>query len=139
MKRLQRTYPVSFPAATCCMCTTLWILFQRRPRGQAKWQRASSAARRAAGERIPLIAGNGVSALVPEVLSERPEADVTFMFRPRAVYRNARIAVFRGGKQLAVKRARILAPGEMAEITVKQNAFCESEGELTVSVEEVGA
>ena len=94
---------------------------------------------RAAGERIPLIAGNGVSALVPEVLSERPEADVTFMFRPRAVYRNARIAVFRGGKQLAVKRARILAPGEMAEITVKQNAFCESEGELTVSVEEVGA
>ena len=94
---------------------------------------------RAAGERIPLIAGNGVSALVPEVLSERPEADVTFMFRPRAVYRNARIAVFRGGKQLAVKRARILAPGEMAEITVKQDAFCESEGELTVSVEEVGA
>ena len=92
-----------------------------------------------AGERIPLIAGNGVSALVPEVLSERPEADVTFMFRPRAVYRNARIAVFRGGKQLAVKRARILAPGEMAEITVKQDAFCESEGELTVSVEEVGA
>ena len=92
-----------------------------------------------AGERIPLIAGNGVSALVPEVLSERPEADVTFMFRPRAVFRNARIAVFRGGKQLAVKRARILAPGEMAEITVKQDAFCESEGELTVSVEEVGA
>ena len=92
-----------------------------------------------AGERIPLIAGNGVSALVPEVLSKRPEADVTFMFRPRAVYRNARIAGFRGGKQLAVKRARILAPGEMAEITVKQDAFCESEGELTVSVEEVGA
>ena len=93
----------------------------------------------AGGARMPVLAGNGVSALVPEVLSERPEADVTFMFRPRAVYQNARIVVSRGGETLASKRARILAPGEMAEITVKKEALAEQQGELTVSIEEVGA
>ena len=93
----------------------------------------------AGGARMPVLAGNGVSALVPEVLSERPEADVTFMFRPRAVYQNARIVVSRGGETLASKRARILAPGEMAEITVKKEACAEQQGELTVSIEEVGA
>lgn len=91
------------------------------------------------GARMPVIAGNGVSALVPETLSEKPQMDVTFLFRPRAVYRNARITVTRGGEQLAAKRARILAPGEMAEITVKQEAFAQGEGALTVAIEEVGA
>lgn len=91
------------------------------------------------GARMPVVAGNGVSALVPETLSEKPQMDVTFLFRPRAVYRNARITVTRGGEQLAAKRARILAPGEMAEITVKQEAFAQGEGALTVAIEEVGA
>lgn len=90
------------------------------------------------GARMPVSAGNGVSALVPETLSERPQMDVTFTFRPRAVYRNARITVTRGREQLAAKRARILAPGEMAEITVKQEAFAQGEGALTVAIEEVG-
>lgn len=91
------------------------------------------------GARMPVVAGNGVSALVPETLSEKPQMDVTFLFRPRAVYRNARITVTRGGELLAAKRARILAPGEMAEITVKQEAFAQGEGALTVAIEEVGA
>ena len=59
------------------------------------------------GARMPVIAGNGVSALVPETLSEKPQMDVTFLFRPRAVYRNARITVTRGGEQLAAKLSLI--------------------------------
>ena len=84
---------------------------------------------------IPVAMGKGVSALVPQVISGAA-VDVTFMFRPREVYQNVRIVVSRGENVLAEKRARILAPGEMAEITVKADALMQGEGALTVSVEE---
>jgi len=52
------------------------------------------------------------------LVSENAEGNVNFMFRPRNVYRNARVIVEVNGEQVYSKKAMILAPGEMVNLNL---------------------
>ena len=105
----------------------------RAGRNAARW--AAGGKNEAA--RIPIEAGNGANAVVPQFISAAPQQDVTLMFRPRGVYRNATVRVLGGGEVLAQKKARILAPGEMVtmKIPADYRERCPEAASLRVEVE----
>ena len=70
------------------------------------------------GRKVPVDMGFGVSGIVPQFVSENAEGNVNFMFRPRNVYRNARVIVEVNGEQVYSKKALILAPGEMVNLNL---------------------
>ena len=70
------------------------------------------------GRKVPVEMGFGVSGIVPQFVSETAEGTVNFMFRPRNVYRNARVIVEINGEQVLSKKTMILAPGEMVNLNI---------------------
>lgn len=83
-----------------------------------------------------VIDGPGVHGAVPQRISSRPEGDISMMFRPAGVYRNACAVVECGGKRIAQKKAMIYTPGEMAVLTIKKEIFGNLSGnEITVRIE----
>ena len=85
-----------------------------------------------------VVMGNGVNAIVPQLISSAPEQDVRVMFRPRAVYKNAKITASVGDKTLYSKKSKILAPGEMVNFTLSKDELSAADPELplTVMIEE---
>lgn len=85
-----------------------------------------------------VVMGNGVNAIVPQLISAAPEQDVRVMFRPRAVYKNAKITASVGDKTLYSKKSKILAPGEMVNFTLSKDELSAADPELplTVMIEE---
>ncbi len=72
---------------------------------------------------VPVEAGFGVGGVVPQFITREPDGDVKLMFRPRGVYKKARVIVERAGREIYSKREMILAPGEMAGVTLKKEAL----------------
>ena len=70
------------------------------------------------GRKVPVEMGFGVGGIVPQFVSENVDAPVSFMFRPRNVYRNARVIVEVGGEPVLSKKTMILAPGEMVNLSI---------------------
>ena len=85
-----------------------------------------------------VVMGNGVNAIVPQLISSAPKQDVRVMFRPRAVYKNAKITASVGDKTLYSKKSKILAPGEMVNFTLSKDELSAADPELplTVMIEE---
>ena len=81
-----------------------------------------------------VVMGNGVNAIVPQLISAAPQQDVRIMFRPRAVYKNAQIIASVGDDTLYTKKARILAPGEMVNFTLPKDALSASDPDLPLTV-----
>ena len=81
--------------------------------------------------------GAGVRGTVPQLLRVgEGVGDVRLMFRPDAVYRGATVFVRSGEREIARKKTMILAPGEMAELTLKAAAVASlGTDDITVSVE----
>lgn len=69
-----------------------------------------------APSKIAVISGFGVSGAVPQFISDDAQGDVSLMFRPRGVYRNARVKISQGGVELYSKKHKILTPGEMVSL-----------------------
>ena len=67
--------------------------------------------------------GPGVRGTVPQKISARPREDVSLMFRPSDVFRNACAVVECGGVEILRKKALIYTPGEMAGLTLKKEMF----------------
>ena len=63
--------------------------------------------------------------------------NVDIMFRPDRVYQNPYVVVTADGKPIFSQKKMIMAPGEMANITLnaKQLAACEDAKEIVVSVQ----
>jgi len=82
--------------------------------------------------------GAGVRGLVPQAICVRRVADdVSLMFRPTAVFRDAAVVVRIDGEEVARKKHRILTPGEMVRLVLEKALFARfgGAGELTVGVE----
>ncbi len=99
-----------------------------------------NAARYAAGDRrarggVPVEAGFGVSGVVPQFVGESPGEPVKLMFRPRGVYRGARVVVERGGQEIFSRKEKILVPGEMASVTLAPERLSGESTPLLVRVE----
>ena len=63
--------------------------------------------------------GFGVRGAVPQKIRRGSDGDVSLMFRPSAVFRNAAAVVKCGGREILRKKAMIYTPGEMAVLTLK--------------------
>ena len=70
------------------------------------------------GRKVPVQMGFGVGGIVPQFVSENAEDKVSFMFRPRNVYRNAKVIVEMNGEEVLSKKTMILAPGEMVNLCI---------------------
>lgn len=81
-----------------------------------------------------VIMGNGVNAIVPQHISAAPAQDVRVMFRPRAVYKNAKIVACIGDQVLYSKKSRILAPGEMVNFTLSKDDLTAQTPDLPLKV-----
>ena len=81
--------------------------------------------------------GEGVRGTVPQKIQLPPTQDVTLMFRPSGVFRNASAVISCGGKELFRRKAMIFTPGEMASYTLKADSFAGLDGSepLTVRIE----
>ncbi len=81
--------------------------------------------------------GEGVRGTVPQKIQLPPAQDVTLMFRPSGVFRNASAVISCGGKELFRRKAMIFTPGEMASYTLKADSFAGLDGSepLTVRIE----
>ena len=87
-----------------------------------------------AGIRRQVVMGNGVNAIVPQQISAAPEQDVRVMFRPRGVYKNAKIVAAIGDNVLFTKKSKILAPGEMVNFTLKKDELAAADPALPLNV-----
>ena len=56
------------------------------------------------------------------------------MFRPRAVYKNAKIVACIGDQVLYSKKSRILAPGEMVNFTLSKDDLTAQTPDLPLKV-----
>jgi len=82
--------------------------------------------------------GAGVRGVVPQsICMDRVVDDVTLMFRPTSVFRDASVVVRIDGHEVVRKKHRILTPGEMVTMTLtKAQLAAHAQGrELTVGVE----
>ncbi|MCE5343188.1 MAG: NAD(P)/FAD-dependent oxidoreductase, partial [Eubacteriales bacterium] len=95
-------------------------------------------------ERIaPIVDGEGVRGAVPQRIrlpqpGETARA-VRVMFRPSCVFENATVRVLDGETEIFKVKRRILAPGEMADITLKAEVVAALTGEtVTVRIDADG-
>ncbi len=91
------------------------------------------------GRAVPVRDGAGVRGAVPQqILIRKGEEheNVNVMFRPDRVYQNPYVVVSADGKPVFCQKKMIMAPGEMADITLntKQLAACEDASEIVVSI-----
>ena len=85
---------------------------------------------------VPVEEGQGVGGLVPQYVSPSGASEtVKLMFRPRAKYPGGAACAYIGGDLAARKKAVVLTPGEMCELTVKRSAFQNAAGAV-VKIEE---
>ena len=92
-----------------------------------------------AGRLIPVRDGAGVRGAVPQQIRLEKGAEhagVDIMFRPDRVYQNPYVVVTADGKPVFSQKKMIMAPGEMANITLnaKQLAACEDAQEIVVGI-----
>ena len=71
-----------------------------------------------AEKKIPVVMGFGVGGIVPQFVSDEVSAPVNFMFRPRNVYKNAKVVVAVDDTVIYSKKSMILAPGEMVNVKI---------------------
>ena len=86
---------------------------------------------------IRLKGENGVRYTVPQYIDlARMEESVTIRFRVADVYRDKSLAVYYDGNRIKASKKRIMAPGEMEQITISRQSLNESVQEITIRVEE---
>ncbi len=88
------------------------------------------------GSAIRLEGKNGVRYTVPALLTGQSEEPVTVRFRVAQPYRSAAICVYADGTLLRRIPKRILAPGEMEQVTLRPQELPEGTQTVTFCIEE---
>ena len=99
-----------------------------------------SAARYAAGMSIPsetlsVLAGEGVSYVLPQRVAKDPVADVEFMLRVRDEFRGASINVWSDGQKIRTVRRPHMAPAEMEKVRIRAAELKNASQELSFTIE----
>ncbi len=82
-------------------------------------------------ECVNVTASDGVRYALPQRISAK-EGKIRLFFRVGNVYKNGRLSVVSGGKEIAFRNFRVLAPGEMGSIDVDAAAI---EGDVNVRLQ----
>lgn len=82
--------------------------------------------------------GDKVNYIVPQKINTPVTDNINFYFRVNNEYKNKKIAFYINGEKVYEKKERKLAPGEMNNLSVKQEILSElkENDEITISVEE---
>jgi NADPH-dependent 2,4-dienoyl-CoA reductase/sulfur reductase-like enzyme len=92
------------------------------------------------GKSIPVISGFGVSGAVPQIIHpDRLNHPVNIMFRPKGVYKDAKICIDAtdsnaSTKEIYSRKNRILTPGEMVNLTLKSESLPKDANIDTITV-----
>lgn len=86
---------------------------------------------------LPTIAGNGISYVLPQLISCKPNKDVTFCFRCSKPYKNVELRIFDDVRELKRIKKRYLLPAEMERVQVSETALKELVGSLRIEVIEL--
>ena len=73
------------------------------------------------GRNVPLRGEGGVRYTVPQSVSTGAGQDVVVRFRVGEVLRDKTLSVYFGDRQIKKQKKRVMAPGEMEEITLKRS------------------
>lgn len=90
------------------------------------------------GRRVRVAAGNGVRYTVPQFIGPDRMAEAAVVrFRVTDVFRDACVRLSLDGRELARRKKRVLAPGEMEQMTVTRSDLAEARADsvLTVALE----
>lgn len=87
-----------------------------------------------AEKRIPVVMDFGVGGIVPQFVSANVDADINFMFRPRNVYKKAKVIVSLDDKIIYSRSAMILTPGEMVNVAISADKLTEAKNAQTIHV-----
>ena len=86
---------------------------------------------------IRLKGDSGVRYTVPQEIDfNNMDDQVTVRFRVSDVYRDHSLAVYYGNQKIKSVKKRIMAPGEMEQISIARNSLDDSVNEITIRVEE---
>ena len=98
---------------------------ERAGRSAAEYGRTPNVQRSTLNAQILSVRdGAGVRGVVPQRIDPgRVENELTMMFRPAAVFRDASVVVRIDGQEILRKKQRILTPGEMVRLSVPKAAF----------------
>ena len=105
--------------------------------GRNAWGYAQQAQENKSEDKLLVEDGFGVNGTVPQHIRTDITEPVMLMFRPRNVYKNARVCIDVGGVKQYSKKVRILTPGEMVTLDLKPEYVHAVEGaeKITVRVE----
>ncbi|MBO4423721.1 MAG: FAD-dependent oxidoreductase [Clostridia bacterium] len=79
---------------------------------------------RASSSSVPLCAENGVRYTVPQTIdAENMQKNVVVRFRVSDIFRDRSVAVYYDGRLIKKQKKRIVAPGEMEQITIDKDSF----------------
>ena len=89
------------------------------------------------GGELPVTAENGVTYTVPQrIRTDAHDEKITVRFRVNGVYRDKYVAVRSGGAEIKRLKRRIMAPGEMEELTLTGEDLGKCAGGITVGLED---
>ena len=71
-------------------------------------------------EKVKVKVKNGVRYCVPQYVDKNPDEDVRFRFRTDNIYRDKYLTLKVNDKTLSHIRKKIMAPGEMEQLVLKQ-------------------
>ena len=88
---------------------------------------------------VPVIATGGVRYTVPSRIDpQRMDDALTVRFRVDNVYRDRYVSVYLGDERVQHRKKRVLAPGEMEQVTLKRAQLAETSDieQITITLEE---
>lgn len=92
---------------------------------------------KSSNKKIEVINGIGVSGCVPQYINlVNDDKEITFMFRPRKVYKNAKIIAKLNDKEVFSKKSRVLSPGEMITLKLKLEILDKEAQKLEFEIKE---
>ena len=88
------------------------------------------------GRRVRVAAGNGVRYAVPQFIGPDRMAEAAVVrFRVTDVFRDVCVRLSLDGRELARRKKRVLAPGEMEQMTVTRSDLAEARADSVLTVE----
>lgn len=91
------------------------------------------------GETHQIIPGDGVRYTVPCSFHRNSREDTHLRFRVRSIYRDATILISCGDQVIAKRKALVLLPSEMQDITLKYPLLEQADADIIVRIEGVTA
>lgn len=85
---------------------------------------------------ISCEAGYGVSYVLPQKIDKNEKGNVTLYFRVNGIYKDCKVALLSGEEEILSVKKRVVVPGEMERIILKEDKINSINGGITVCIKE---